>query len=164
MESASAWPGGISADGLPAALSDPGRLAAVRATGLLDTEPEAEFDDLAAVAAEMTGCERAFITLVDADRSFWKSCIGVDTAQTGRENSVRESFCSFVVGLGGETSPVPSHTTAAAGPAMTPLCSPSACRLAPSQLSAHAGQSPLLPTSQPLRCFRWSWREWPGKY
>ena len=27
--------------------------------------------------------ERAFITLVDEDRSFWKSCVGVDLQQTG---------------------------------------------------------------------------------
>jgi serine phosphatase RsbU (regulator of sigma subunit) len=100
--SASVWPGRVRADGLPAALSDPGRLAAVKATGLLDTEPEAEFDDLATVAAEMTGCERAFITLVDADRSFWKSCVGVDTGRAGRENAVHESFCYFLVGLDGD--------------------------------------------------------------
>ena len=47
------------------------------ATGLLDTEPEQPFDGLAEVAAAITGCERAFITLVDGDRSFWKSCVGV---------------------------------------------------------------------------------------
>ena len=77
------FPGGLRADGLPAALSDPRRLAAVRATGLLDTEPEQPFDDLAGLAATITGCERAFITLVDEDRSFWKSCTGVDLQQTG---------------------------------------------------------------------------------
>jgi hypothetical protein len=63
------FPGGLRADGLPAALSDPRRLAAVRATGLLDTEPEQPFDDLADLASTITGCERAFITLVDEDRS-----------------------------------------------------------------------------------------------
>ena len=86
--------------GLPAALSDPRRIAAVQATGLLDTEPEQPFDDLAGLAAGMTGCERAFITLVDEDRSFWKSCVGVDIQQTGRQNPARESFCYFLVGLG----------------------------------------------------------------
>jgi serine phosphatase RsbU (regulator of sigma subunit) len=33
------FPGGLRPDGLPAALSDPRRIAAVQATGLLDTEP-----------------------------------------------------------------------------------------------------------------------------
>jgi serine phosphatase RsbU (regulator of sigma subunit) len=96
------FPGGLRPDGLPAALSDPRRLAAVRATGLLDTEPEQPFDDLAALAAAITGCERAFITLVDENRSFWKSCTDVDLQQAGgRQNPVRESFCYFLVGLGG---------------------------------------------------------------
>ena len=50
----------------------------------------------------MTGCGRALITLVDERRSFWKSCIGVNAADAAeRQNPVRESFCYFLVGLGG---------------------------------------------------------------
>ena len=95
-------PGGLRPDGLPAALSAPERLAAVRATGLLDTGPEVPFDDLARLAAAVTGCRRAFITLVDERRSFWKSCIGVDAPEVAaRQNPVRESFCYFLVGLDG---------------------------------------------------------------
>ncbi|MGM1062229.1 PP2C family protein-serine/threonine phosphatase [Saccharothrix sp. Mg75] len=97
------FPGGLREDGLPAALSDPARLAAVRATGLLDTAAEEAFDDLAQIAAATTGCARAFITLVDDQRSFWKSCVGVtprDPAQ--RHTPVRDSFCYFLVGLAGE--------------------------------------------------------------
>jgi serine phosphatase RsbU (regulator of sigma subunit) len=97
------FPAGLRADGLPAALSDPRRLAAVRATGLLDTGRQSEYDDLAALAGTLTGCTRAFITLVDDDRSYWKSCIGVDAATAeDRQNPVRESFCYFLVGLAGE--------------------------------------------------------------
>jgi serine phosphatase RsbU (regulator of sigma subunit) len=98
----SIFPGGLRADGLPAALSDRRRVAAVHATGLLDTEPEREFDDLADLAAAITACKRAFITLVDEDRSFWKSCVGLDPRPAGgRQLPVRESFCYFLVGLGG---------------------------------------------------------------
>ena len=98
----SMFPNGVRADGLPAALSDRRRLAAVQATGLLDTEPEQAFDDLADLAAAITGCERAFITLVDENRSFWKSCVGVGVQEAGkRRNPARESFCYFLVGLGG---------------------------------------------------------------
>lgn len=97
------FPSGSRDDGLPVALSDPARLAAVAATGLLDTGPEPAFDSLAKVAATVTGCSRAFITLVDEERSFWKSCIGVDLTDVGRrQNPVRESFCYFLVGLAGE--------------------------------------------------------------
>jgi GAF domain-containing protein len=97
------FPGGLRSDGLPAALSAPERLAAVRATGLLDTGPEGTFDELARLAAAVTGCGRAFITLVDERRSFWKSCIGVaDAADVARrQGPVQESFCYFLVGLGG---------------------------------------------------------------
>ncbi|WTP82834.1 hypothetical protein OHT61_28610 [Streptomyces sp. NBC_00178] len=95
--------GGLRADGLPAALSDPFRLMAVEATGLLDTGPEDVFEDLAALAARITGAGRAFVTLVDADRSFWKSCVGVDlTDVADRQNPVHESFCCYLVGLAGE--------------------------------------------------------------
>lgn len=99
------FPGGVRADGLPAALSDPARLAAVAATGLLGTGGEQVFDDLAQLAATMTSCDRAFVTLVDEDRSFWKSCVGVDLASddvAARQDAVRESFCYFLVGLEGE--------------------------------------------------------------
>jgi serine phosphatase RsbU (regulator of sigma subunit) len=90
------------ADGLPVALDSPDRLAAVAATGLLDTGPEAAFDDLASLAATLTGCRRAYITLVDDRRSFWKSCFGVDAPTIPeRQSPVGESFCYLLVGAGG---------------------------------------------------------------
>ena len=46
------FPGGLRPGGLPAALPAPERLAAVRATGLLDTGPEGPFDDLAGWRAQ----------------------------------------------------------------------------------------------------------------
>ncbi|MEV6861376.1 GAF domain-containing SpoIIE family protein phosphatase [Streptosporangium subroseum] len=62
---------------VPPAVLDPRRLAAVLATGLLDSEPEPAFDELALLAATMTRTKRAFVTLVDDRRSFWKSAIGM---------------------------------------------------------------------------------------
>ncbi|MCM3883858.1 SpoIIE family protein phosphatase [Frankia sp. R82] len=95
------FPGGVRADGLPAAVAEAGRLAAVAATGLLDTGPEPTFDDLAALAAQITGCQRAFVTLVDARRSFWKASVGVSgEAAARRGTSVEESFCYLLIGLG----------------------------------------------------------------
>ena len=86
---------------LPEAVFDPARLAAVRATGLLDTEPEEAFDDLTSLAAAMTGTTRAFVTLVDDRRSFWKSCVGVDIESLGdRQNLVEDSFCQYLIGSG----------------------------------------------------------------
>ncbi|MEU4691925.1 GAF domain-containing protein [Actinoplanes sp. NPDC023714] len=88
----------MSAAGLPAAVFDPGRLAAVRSTGLLDTEPEEEFDALTRLAAEVTGARRAFVTVVDDRRSFWKSCVGVpDLPVEQRQNLVHESPCHILI-------------------------------------------------------------------
>lgn len=90
-------------DGLPRQLWDRARLAAVTATELLDTGPEQVFEDLAGLAARVTASGRAFITLVDERRSFWKACVGVDAAAIeDRQNPVEESFCSFLIGLDGE--------------------------------------------------------------
>lgn len=74
----------------------PKRLAAVRKTGLLDTEPEPEFDDLTRVASLVTGAPYAFATLVDDSRSFWKSWFGLP-ASALRQSTVEASFCQYVV-------------------------------------------------------------------
>lgn len=82
---------------------DPDRLAAVRRTGLLDTGPEEAFDRLTRLAATLLGTPFAFVTIVDDTRSFWKSCIGVDsTDPADRQNTVRQSFCQYVIGSGAE--------------------------------------------------------------
>ena len=40
------------------------------------------------------------MTIVDQDRSFWKSCVGVDaTDLADRQNTVEESFCQYVIRL-----------------------------------------------------------------
>ncbi|MGJ6969258.1 PP2C family protein-serine/threonine phosphatase [Streptosporangium sp. G11] len=83
---------------IPAAVLDPKRLSAVWATGLLDSEPEPSFDDLARLAARVTGTRRAFVTLVDDRRSFWKSAIGMgELSVSERQNSVFDSPCSILV-------------------------------------------------------------------
>lgn len=80
-------------------VADPARLAAVAATGLLDTPAEEPFDRLARLAAVTLEAPLAFVTVVDDQRSFWKACIGVDAHDPAdRQNSVAESFCQYVVG------------------------------------------------------------------
>ena len=86
---------------LPAPVFDPVRLAAVRATRLLDTAADEPFDRLARLAAAVLEAPLAFVTVVDERRSFWKSCIGVEAAtEDDRQNPVEESFCQYVVGSG----------------------------------------------------------------
>ncbi len=69
------------------------RLAALHACEILDTRCEAAFDDLASLAATLTGSPIALISLVDADRQWFKSRHGLDAAQTSRDSS----FCAHAI-------------------------------------------------------------------
>ncbi len=84
-------------------VADPGRLAAVAATGLLDSAADAAFDRIAAIAARLLDAPFGFITVVDDTRSFWKACIGIESTDSlDRQNRVEESFCQYVIGLDDE--------------------------------------------------------------
>ncbi|MBW3609988.1 MAG: SpoIIE family protein phosphatase [Actinobacteria bacterium] len=77
----------------------PQRLAAVRDSRLLDTEPEARFDRLAGLAALLLEAPMAFVTVVDDRRSWFKSCIGAPEGRD-RQIPIRSSFCQYVVTSG----------------------------------------------------------------
>jgi sigma-B regulation protein RsbU (phosphoserine phosphatase) len=83
-------------DDVPFQVFDPARLAAVRATALLDTAPDDAFDRLAALAAELLAAPFAFVTLVDDRRSFWKAAIGLP-AGAARGSAIEDSFCQYVI-------------------------------------------------------------------
>ncbi|MEV7970206.1 GAF domain-containing SpoIIE family protein phosphatase [Sphaerisporangium sp. NPDC088356] len=92
---------------LPSAVFDPARLAAVRATGLLDTGPEEVFDDFARLAAAVSGAPRAFVTVLDERRSYWKSVIGAgELSIEERQNCAEDSVCHVVVAT---DAPVIAH-------------------------------------------------------
>jgi serine phosphatase RsbU (regulator of sigma subunit) len=77
-------------------IADPLRLAAVAETQLLDTPPDAAFDDLTRLAAILVDAPLAFATIVDSERSFWKSTFGIPGDEP-RQNTIAESFCQYVV-------------------------------------------------------------------
>lgn len=80
-----------------AALTDPARLAAVRDIRLLDTPAEAVFDRMTQLAAKLTGAPVTFVSLVDADRDFYKSAYGLgEPLKTTRELMGR-TFCHYAV-------------------------------------------------------------------
>ena len=81
-----------------AAVVDPARLAAVERTGLLDSRPDERFDGLARVAAQALDAPVALVTLVDRDRQFLKSCVGVpEPWASRREMPLSHSFCQHAV-------------------------------------------------------------------
>ena len=69
------------------------RLSALRQYGILETEPERHFDDLALLASHLCGTPMALITLVDEHRQWFKSRVGVSAAQTSRA----VSFCALAI-------------------------------------------------------------------
>ncbi|MDI6100259.1 SpoIIE family protein phosphatase [Actinoplanes sp. NEAU-A12] len=94
-------PGGLRADGLPAVLSDPDRLAALAASGQTDSGPEQVFDDLTRLAVRVTGCAISAITFVGETRTYWKSVPHLPYGGAEAwQNAVGDSFCYFAIGAG----------------------------------------------------------------
>jgi diguanylate cyclase (GGDEF)-like protein len=83
------------------AIADGARLAALRDTGVMDTEPEQELDRFTALIAELLGVPVSTITLVDRDRQFWKSAHGLTGAWAdARETPLSHSLCKHLVATG----------------------------------------------------------------
>jgi signal transduction histidine kinase/CheY-like chemotaxis protein/PAS domain-containing protein len=70
------------------------RLAALMQTGILDTPPDPRFDDLVQLARDICGAPMALVSLVDADRQWFKASAGWDH---GRETPLSTSVCKLVI-------------------------------------------------------------------
>ncbi len=84
-----------------AALTDPQRLRALYATGLLDSPPEAVYDRITRAAADALDAPSAAVSLIDVDRQFFKSTVGMkaDTPQE-RQTTLDRSVCQYAVANG----------------------------------------------------------------
>lgn len=101
------------------------RLAALRALLILDTPPEERFDRIVEFAAAEFDTPIALLSLVDADRQWFKARVGLDVCETSR----RESFCAYAL-----------HSD-------TPLVVPDA------QLDARFADNPLVTGSPGIRFY-----------
>ena len=77
---------------------DPVRLAALHRVALLDTPAEPAFDRLTRLATRILGAPVSLVTLVDEDRQFFKSCVGLpEPWGSRRETPLTHSFCQYTI-------------------------------------------------------------------
>ena len=81
-----------------AAARDSDRVGALQATGLLDSDVDPAFDRHARLAAQVLNAPVALVSLVDADRQFFKSCLGLpEPWPSQRQSPLSHSFCQHAV-------------------------------------------------------------------
>lgn len=80
---------------------DPNRLAALNASELLDTPADDAFDRIARLAVRLLKADAAFVSLLDADRVFFKSYVAAGGSLPEiREVPIEASFCPYAVAQG----------------------------------------------------------------
>jgi predicted signal transduction protein with EAL and GGDEF domain len=69
------------------------RLADLRAFGILDTDPDDDYDRLVQLATVVCGAPMGALTFVDGQRQWYKSRVGVPVQQIARD----KSFCAHAI-------------------------------------------------------------------
>ncbi len=82
------------------------RLAALHSYQILDTACEATFDNLARLAARLTDCPTALVSLVDENRQWFKATHGLGTVETSRDMA----FCAHAILDASQVMVVPDAT------------------------------------------------------
>ncbi len=73
--------------------NDAARVSALQKYAILDSEPEQAFDDLTLLASYVCKTSMALISLIDEDRQWFKSRVGISATETSRDIA----FCSTAI-------------------------------------------------------------------
>ncbi|HEY1568386.1 MAG TPA: GAF domain-containing protein [Solirubrobacteraceae bacterium] len=80
------------------AVQAPERLRELHRSMLLDSPPEESFDRLTRLTSSVLNVPVALVSLVDSDRQFFKSCLGLPQPWAAqRQTPLSHSFCQHVV-------------------------------------------------------------------
>lgn len=90
----------------PPTPNEAARLERLRRFGVLDTLPQEAFDHITALASAICDTPIALISLVDQDRQWFKSRVGLDAEQTSRE----VAFCAHAIHEPGQVMVVEDAT------------------------------------------------------
>ncbi len=83
------------------------RISSLYEYGILDSMPEKEYDDITRIAANICGMPIAIISLIDNDRQWFKSKVGIDDNETHRDLS----FCAHAILTPEDVFTVPNAAT-----------------------------------------------------
>lgn len=86
-------PGGLAVKTPDIPQNEKERIETLHATGVLDTPQEERFDRLTRMAKRLFNVPIALVSLVDANRQWFKSCYGLNVRETSRDIS----FCGHAI-------------------------------------------------------------------
>ena len=78
---------------IPVAVDEAERINKLQSLGILDSSPDQNFDRIVHLCQDIFGVEIATISLVDSERQWFKSVVGLEVCETDRD----VAFCNYTI-------------------------------------------------------------------